>query len=121
MNLSLATMSTDTDVTDGTAGDSHAQPAYAGSLRQHFRRSLGRAERRANERESALAKENARMCRRASARSATWIVTQADAPALLSLCVLLGALDIFMRLPPRQVTPDVQVLWREAQCLQILQ
>lgn len=116
-------MSTDTDVTDGTAGDSHAQPAYAGSLRQHFRRSLGRAERRANERESALARENARMCRRASARSATWIVTQADAPALLSLCVLLGALDIFMRLPPPplcQVAPVVQVLWREAQCLQIL-
>lgn len=48
------------------------------------------AERSANERDSALERENARTCGRASARSATWIVTQTDARALLSLRVLLG-------------------------------
>lgn len=74
------------------------------------------AQRRANEPDSALEKENARMCRRASARSATWIVTQTDAPALLSLCVLLGALDIFMRLhpppPPPYTPPPPSRSWR---------
>lgn len=63
------------------------------------------AECSTNERDLALQRENARTCRRANAPSATWIVTQTDARALLSLCVLLGALDIFMCSPPTPPPP----------------
>lgn len=72
------------------------------------------AERSANERDSALERENARRCRRASERSAIWIVTQTDARVLLSLHVLLGALDIFMRSPPPSsaLSEETSRCWR---------
>lgn len=70
-------------------------------------------EQLANERDSTLQRESATTCRLASARAATWMVTNRQMlPALLSLCVLLGAHDVSMCKPPPPNQPPSE--WLQA-------